>query len=257
MAETHLDIELADNILVGTFVPQGGASSFSLALLKQIDSFCERVEQHPDIRGAIITGSGKTFSIGTDLGQIEKGLSDFVQFRRYLDAFNATMHRLEMLPVPTVAAVNGMTRAGGLEIVLTCDFAVIADGAQIGDVHSAQFAIPAGGSTQRLPRCIGLARAKDLIWSGRFLTAAEAVEWGLCYEVVPAANLLLAAKDLLARFVDKPRPCLSETKSLILRSETMSMIDGVELEIQAFLYYVQNYPFVRTAFEEFRDRKRS
>lgn len=255
MAETRFEVELIGNILRGTFTPQGGASSFSTALLAQIDQFCARAEQDSEVRAAIITGTGRTFSIGTDLDQIEKGLGDFVQFRRYLDAFNATMHRLETLPIPTVAAVNGLTRAGGLEIVLTCDFAVIAEDARIGDVHSAQFALPAGGSTQRLPRAIGMARAKDLIWSGRFLSAAEAVEWGLCYKAVPQAGLIEAAEAIVAGFTDKPRACIAESKSLMRRSDTMSIDDGAELEIHAFLHYVQNYPFVRDAFETFRNSK--
>lgn len=255
MAKTDFRTDRQGDILVGTFVPEGGAASFSLPLLAQIDAFCGQIEQDESIRAAIITGTGKTFSIGTDLGQIERGLGDFLQFRRYLDAFNATMHRLEKLPVPTVAAVNGMTRAGGLEIVLCCDFAIIAAGALIGDIHSAQFALPAGGSTQRLPRKIGMERAKALIWNGQFLSAAESVEWGLCYRAVPADTLMAEATALLATFIDKPRPCLAESKSLMARSQSMSLEDGVELEIQAFLHYVQNYPFVRNAFEQFQKAK--
>ena len=255
MAKTNFRTERQGDILVGTFAPEGGAASFSLPLLAQIDAFCKQVEHDQSIRAAIITGTGKTFSIGTDMGQIERGLGDFLQFRRYLDAFNATMHRLEKLPVPTVAAVNGMTRAGGLEIVLCCDFSIIAQGALIGDIHSAQFALPAGGSTQRLPRKIGMERAKALIWNGQFLSATESVEWGLCYRAVPADGLIAEAKALLATFIDKPRPCLAESKSLMARSQSMSMEDGVELEIQAFLHYVQNYPFVRNAFEEFRAKQ--
>lgn len=257
MAKTDFRIEKQGDILVGTFTPEGGASSFSMALLAQIDTLCEQVEQDQTIRAAIITGTGKTFSIGTDMSQIERGLGDFLQFRRYLDAFNGTMHRLEKLPVPTIAAVNGMTRAGGLEIVLCCDFAIIAEGALIGDIHSAQFALPAGGSTQRLPRKIGMERAKDLIWNGQFLSAEESVEWGLCYRKVAADALLDEARALLATFIDKPRPCLAESKSLMARSQSMSLEDGVELEIQAFLHYVQNYPYVRNAFEEFREMKRA
>ena len=158
-----------------------GVHSFSLDLLGDIDTFLDRIDADRDIRGKIIAAKGKVFSLGTDLTQIERGLADFVQFRHYLDRFNAVMNRLENAPVPTVAAVDGLTRAGGIEIVLACDLSVIARSARIGDVHSAQFAIPAGGSTQRLPRRIGMPRAKDLVWSGRFLDAAEAVDWGICH----------------------------------------------------------------------------
>lgn len=251
MPETDLRIEQVGGVLVGTLMPQGGASSFSLGLLAQLDEFCARAEQG-DVRAVVISGTGRTFSIGTDLDQIGTGLADFQQFRRYLTAFKATMDRLERLPVPTVAAVNGLTRAGGLELLLVCDLAVVARDARIGDAHSPQFAIPAGGSTQRLPRRIGMPRAKDLIWSGRFLTADEAVDWGLCHVAVDPEALMDETMRLVATYTDKPAECIAASKDLLLRSLTMSVDDGCELEIQTFLHYVQNTPYVRTAFEEFQ-----
>jgi enoyl-CoA hydratase/carnithine racemase len=251
MADTRLSIARDGDILIATLVPGGSVSAFSHALLADIERFCGGVETDHSIKGALITGSGRTFSIGSDIGQIQTGLADPPAFRAYLDAFNHAMDRLEALPVPSVAAVNGMTRAGGLELVLACDLAVIAEGVPIGDVHSAQFAIPAGGSTQRLPRRVGLPRAKELIWSGRFLSATEAVEWGLCYAAVPPERLMDEARRLLATFTDKPRPCLSEIKQLVARSETMSQSDGIELEIQAFLNYVTGQPYVRDGIAAF------
>ncbi|WP_195908488.1 enoyl-CoA hydratase/isomerase family protein [Novosphingobium sp. Gsoil 351] len=252
MAGTRLEASRKGPLLYGTFAQERGVHSFSLDLLDDIDRFLDLIDDERDIRAAIVTARGKVFNLGTDKTQIESGLRDFVQFRRYLDRFNDTMDRLERAPVPTIAAVNGLTRAGGIEIVLACDVTVIAKSARIGDVHSAQFAIPAGGSTQRLPRRIGLPRAKDLIWSGRFLDAAEAVEWGLCHALADDDALLQTAEALAATYIDKPRQCLFESKSLINRSVTMAPADGIELEKQQFLHYVQNYPYVRDAFEAFQ-----
>lgn len=256
MGETDLRVELTGGILRATLVPSGGASSFTAGLLGRLDDLCARAERDGNVRAVVLTGTGRTFSIGTDVDQIAAGLADFRQFRGYLHAFKATMHRLEALPVPTVAAVNGLTRAGGLELVLACDVAVIAADARIGDGHSAQFAIPAGGSTQRLPRRIGDARAKDLLWSGRFLAADEAVAWGLCQRVCAPDELLATADALVATWVDKPRACLAEIKDLVARSATTSVDDGAELEIAAFLHYVQNEPYVRDAFAEFLRTRR-
>lgn len=255
MAGTSLAVERKGAILHGRFTQARGVHSFSLSLLDELDDFLDRIEADADIRAAIVTAQGRIFSLGTDMTQIESGLADFRQFRHYLDRFNDVMDRLERAPVPTIAAINGLTRAGGIEIVLACDLAVIARTAQIGDVHSAQFAIPAGGSTQRLPRRIGLPRAKDLIWSGRFLDAREAVDWGLCHELVDDEALIARAEALAATYIDKPRQCLFESKTLINRSVTMTIADGVELEKQQFLHYVQNYPYVRDAFEAFRASK--
>jgi enoyl-CoA hydratase/carnithine racemase len=255
MGDTRLSVEQRDGVLCGRFAEARGVHSFSLSLLDEIDRFLNRIERDPEIRAAIFTAEGRIFSLGTDMTQIERGLADFTQFRHYLDRFNDVMDRLERAPVPTVAAVNGLTRAGGIEIVLACDVAVIARSARIGDVHSAQFAIPAGGSTQRLPRRIGLPRAKDLIWSGRFLDAAEAVDWGMCHALAEDDALMEAAEALIATYIDKPRQCLFESKSLINRSVTMTPADGIELEKQQFLHYVRNYPYVRDAFESFRAGK--
>jgi enoyl-CoA hydratase/carnithine racemase len=255
MSRTRFEITQKGPVLYGLFVRDKGPSAFTEDLLAEIDDFSARIEADPEIRAGIIASSGRVFSLGTDLEQLERGFADPHVFRRYLIAFNRTMDRIERLPVPIVAAVNGMARAGGLEVVLAADVAIIADDALIGDAHSAQNAIPAGGSTQRLPRRVGAPRAKELTWSGRFMSAAEAVEWGLCYKMVPAAELMSAVEALVATFVDKPRPCLSEIKNLIGRSETMSMSDGVELEIASFLLYVQNHPYVRDTFEAFQATK--
>jgi enoyl-CoA hydratase/carnithine racemase len=103
---------------------------------------------------------------------------------------------------------------------------------------------------------VGMARAKELTWSGRFMPAAEAVDWGLCYKAVPASELMAATEALVATFTDKPRPCLYEIKHLIARSDTMAIEDGVELEIASFLLYVQNHPYVRDGFEAFQASKK-
>ena len=257
MAGTRLAVEQRGPVLYGRFTEARGVHSFSLPLLDEIDAFLGRVEQEEEIRAAVLTAEGRIFSLGTDMTQIETGLGDFRQFRHYLDRFNQVMDRLERAPVPTIAAVNGLTRAGGIEIVLACDLAVIARSARIGDAHSAQFAIPAGGSTQRLPRRIGLPRAKDLIWSGRFLDASDAVAWGLCHALAEDAALLETAEKLAATYIDKPRQCLLESKALVNRSLTMAQADGIELEKQQFLHYVQNYPYVSDAFQAFRADRES
>lgn len=253
---TRFEVSRKGPVLNGRFVRADGPNTFTEELLAEIDAFSERIETDPDIRAGIVGGTGPVFSIGTDLVQLQRGFDDPHAFRRYLVAFNRTMARIEALPVPIVAAVNGMARAGGLEIVLACDLALIADHAVIGDAHAAQHAIPAGGSTQRLPRRVGMARAKELTWSGRFLPAAEAVAWGLCLKAVPAAELMDATEALVATFVDKPRPCLHEIKQLIARSDTLPLADGVDLEIASFLLYVQNHPYVRDGFEAFLASRR-
>ena len=255
MAGTRLEAHREGPLLYGTFTQEKGVHSFNLQLLDDLDRMLDLIDGDPEIRAVIITARGRIFNLGTDMSQIEKGLADFTQFRHYLDRFNDTMDRLERAPVPTIAAVNGLTRAGGIEIVLACDISVIARSARIGDVHTAQSAIPAGGSTQRLPRRIGLPRAKDLIWSARFLEAKEAVEWGLCHALAEDEALLETAEALAATYIDKPRQCLFECKSLINLSVTMTPQDGVELEKQQFLHYVQNYPYVRDSFAAFQSAK--
>ena len=150
--------------------------------------------------------------------------------RRLQAAFTA----IAKIPKPVVAAVSGYALGGGLELALCADFRVAGEGARLGQPEILLGVIPGAGGTQRLPRLIGPARAKDIIYTGRFVSAAEAREIGLVDQLVPDAEVYQAARDLVARYATGP--------ALALRAAKQAIDDGLEtdlgtgLEIERLLF---------------------
>lgn len=152
------------------------------------------------------------------------------------------------MPIPTVAAVNGFARAGGFELALACDLMIVAEDAKIGDNHAHVGVMPGGGATQRLPRRIGEQRAKELIWTARWLTGIEAVEYGLALRAVPGARLMTAVEELLDDLRGKPRACLAAVKRAMRDGQGLPIDDAIEVEIKQFVAYMGGEPFAREGF---------
>jgi enoyl-CoA hydratase len=134
------------------------------------------------------------------------------------------------IPKPVVAAVSGYALGGGLELALCADFRVAGAGARLGQPEMLLGVIPGAGGTQRLPRLIGPARAKDIIYTGRFVPAAEAREIGLVDKVVPDADVYQAARDLVARYATGPALALRAAKQAIDDGLDADLGTGLEIE---------------------------
>src|SRR6185437_5969707 len=172
-------------------------NALSVQLQAELGAAAAAVSSRPDIRAVVIYGGPKIFAAGADI----KEMADMsagqmaAQAVRLQDAFSA----LARIPKPTIAAVTGYALGGGLELALTADFRVLGDTARVGQPEILLGVIPGAGGTQRLPRLIGPAKAKDLIFTGRHVDAAEALAIGLADKVVPDAEVYQAARDLVAR----------------------------------------------------------
>src|SRR5439155_1074763 len=173
------------------------------------------VAADPQVKALVIPGAGdKAFCIGSDLEFLDEafGSGDFRLFRAYLERLNQIFFALEELPIPTIALVNGKARAGGFELMLACDLAIVAEEALIGDVHTPYGHMPGGGATQRAARRIGLQKALELIYTGRWLTGSEAVESGLALRAVPRAALRSEGEALVERLAMATRESLGFIK---------------------------------------------
>ncbi len=144
---------------------------------------------------------------------------------------------------------SAQARAGGFEIALACDLLIIADEARIGDNHTHVGVMPGGGSTQRLPRRIGEQRAKELIWSARWLSGQEAAAIGLALRSVPLADLSVAIEAVLAKLRQRPRATIDVVKRTIHAARDLPLADGIELEIQTFVEYMGTLPYAREGYE--------
>jgi enoyl-CoA hydratase len=159
------------------------------------------------------------------------------------------------LPVPTIALVQGFALAGGLELALACDMVIAAEDARLGDQHANFGLMPGGGSTQRLPRRIGMQRAMELLTSGRWLLGQEAADWGLVLRAVPAEALDEELEKLLASLRSKSRTGLSWIKSITQRGKDLPLREGVALEVSAFVQYFATSSHPREGIQAFKEKR--
>ncbi len=207
------------------------------------------------VSALVLTGSGRAFCAGADLDLIDGAGAEPGAFERFLEAVGATMRRLERLPLPTIAAINGPALAGGLELVLCCDLAIAAGGAKIGDAHANYGLLPGGGGTVRLPRRVGPALAKQLMFTGAFLEAEELRHSGLLNDVVPAERLLGAVDDLVAQIAHKSPLGLARMKQLADDALEQPVEVGLRAELLASSLHGRSADMAEglAAFREKRD----
>jgi enoyl-CoA hydratase/carnithine racemase len=180
----------------------------------------------------VIYGGEKVFAAGADIKEMEHmSYTDMVAHsRRLQSAFSA----LARIPKPTVAAITGYALGGGCELALTCDFRVAARNAKLGQPEILLGVIPGAGGTQRLARLVGPARAKDLVYTGRFVSADEALAMGLVDEVVEAEDVYAAARARAERYVGGPAFALRAAKEAIDRGLEVDLDTGLEIESMQF-----------------------
>ena len=177
------------------------------------------------VRAAVIYGGEKVFAAGADIKEMAEASYGRMaaDSRRLQAAFTAVAR----IPKPVVAAVTGYALGGGLELALCADFRVMGENARVGQPEILLGIIPGAGGTQRLPRLVGPARAKDIVFSGRFVGAEEALAIGLVDKVVPDAEVYDAAHALVARYARGP--------ALALRAAKQAIDDGLEVDLSTGL----------------------
>jgi enoyl-CoA hydratase len=180
----------------------------------------------------VVGGGGANFGTGADLDEIGEARRDKESLRRFIEQGVRTLTRLERSPLPVVGAVQGYCLAGGIEIMMACDVIFAAAAARIGDQHARYGLIPGWGGTQRLPRLVGLRRSLDLMFSGRWLSAAEARDWGLVNYVVEDAQLFDEAFAYAAKLAKKSPDGLAAMKRLARQGLDRPLGEGLRLEVE-------------------------
>ena len=185
-----------------------------------------------NVRALVVWGGERIFAAGADVKEMTS--LDAVSMYRYIGRFQDVFTRLEQLPVVTIAAVNGYALGGGCELALACDLRICADDARLGQPEILLGVMPGAGGTQRLPRLVGGGRAKELIYSGRFVEAEEAKAIGLVNEVVPAGDVYSRAVTLAEGYAAGPTVALMAAKHAIQGGLQTDMTTGLMLERQGF-----------------------
>ena len=197
---------------------------FSTPLL---NDFIEALEviRHSKVKVLVITGEGNTFMAGADI----KEMSDFTpgQATDFSRLFHTALNRVEEFPRPVIAGVNGFALGGGCELILACDIVIASESVVFGQPEVNLGIIPGAGGTQRLAVRIGKMRAKELIFTGRRVSAQEALSIGLINKVVPKDELMREVMSLAETIASKSSQCLEASKALISSG-------SLEKEIEAF-----------------------
>jgi enoyl-CoA hydratase/carnithine racemase len=208
-------------------------------MLGDLDAVIDDVAADPAIRTLLVTGAGRAFSAGGDLKKYVALQKDPVEFPRFVSELHRIFGRLRSLAIPAVALVNGVAAAGGLELILNCDFALVAESARIGDGHLNFGQMGGGGVLTLLPRVIGRSRAAELLFSGRFLSASEAVQWGLASRCVPDDELLDAGLDFAREVAVKSPLAVANAKQVMnqLWADNGSVDAALRYELERDAFY--------------------
>ncbi len=177
---------------------------------REIGEAVDAAADDANVRALVVWGGERIFAAGADIKEMAD--LDAVSMYRYIGRFQDVFTRLEQLPVVTIAAVNGYALGGGCELALACDLRIVADDARLGQPEILLGVIPGAGGTQRLPRLVGAGRAKELVYSGRFVEPDEALAIGLVNEVVAPADVYARAVERAEAFAAGPRVALMAAK---------------------------------------------
>jgi len=203
-------------------------NALDAAVQESIRAAATEAAERRDVAAVIVYGGEKVFAAGADIKQMQAmSYTDMVDRS---GALQSSLSAVAHIPKPTVAAITGYALGGGLELALCCDFRVCADDAKLGQPEILLGIIPGAGGTQRLPRLVGPARAKDLIFSGRFADAAECLAIGLVDEVVPPGEVYAAARRRVERYVGGPAYALRAAKEAVDRGIEVDLDTGLEIE---------------------------
>ena len=232
------DVDRRDNVLYATMNQVQRLNSITEDWLSDLDSIVGIVEQDQSIKALVIRGSGRAFSVGLDQHLLDKAFDDGEYFASVLSRLGGILLRIEELNAPVVAAVNGLARAGGFELILCCDVVIVAENAKVGDAHTAFGVVPGGGSSFRLPRIVGSMRAKEIFFSGRWMQSTELVQLGIAMKSVPDTSLDQAVEECLGWLTDKSRNCLGSVKRQMLGTAAVPASEAIAIEREIFLSYV-------------------
>jgi enoyl-CoA hydratase len=191
----------------------------------------DRLEASSAVSVGVLHGAGRAFAAGADIEDyVDISVHDY---RAFMDVGRAVTDRVASLRTPVIAAVQGFALGGGFELVLACDLVIAADNARFGLPESKLGLVPGGGATQRLPRLVGRLRATELMITGRFLTADEALAWGVVNRVVPKGELIAGAEELAAAVVAQAPEAVSVIKRIVREGADAPLATALSLEQDA------------------------
>jgi len=204
----------------------------TVALTKSLDRALDSIESDPDVRCVVLTGTGdRAFCAGSDVKEFESLQGRVGEGKLLLE--KAVYRRMARLPVPTIAAIQADALGGGLELALCCDLRVADERAKLGLPEVRLGVIPGSGGTQRLPRIVGIAKAKELILMGEIIGASDALEIGLVNRVARAGHALEEAMAMAETIAERGPLAVREAKHALDLAGDMPLDEGLARELDA------------------------
>jgi enoyl-CoA hydratase len=231
MSDDLVKLEVADGVATVTLNRPKALNALSSALRLALIATFEKLQADPDVAVAILTGEGRAFCAGVDLKELG-GEVDPASFVSSTDPKGNPCPALASFDRPLIVAVNGVAVTGGFELALCGDFIVAAESARFGDTHARVGLVPGWGLSQKLSRLIGLARAKEMSFTGNFLSAREAEAWGLVNRVVPDAELMTACRKLAADIRSCQGAAIRTVKRMYDEGFATTLEEGMRLEVE-------------------------
>ena len=241
MTEVLRKEQMGDGILLLTLNRPEAMNCFNTELLGALAAAIEEAHFDPSLRCLVITGARKgddpsrwAFSTGADLKERRTMTPD--QVRRFLFTIRNTFTAVEQVRVPVIAAINGFAFGGGTELALACDLRIASHNVQMGLTETSLAIIPGAGGTQRLPRIVGIAKAKELIYTARRIDAEQALAIGLVNKVVPPEQLMPSVLDLAREIAQNGPVGVAQAKFALNYGIEASL--GVALPLESKAYEV-------------------
>jgi enoyl-CoA hydratase len=224
--------EMLDGVAFLTINRPQVLNALNSSLLLEMNDFLDDAEQRTDMRVMVITGEGKAFVAGADIAEMS-GLNP-QQALLFAQKGQATLERLENLPFPVIAAVNGYALGGGCELAMSCDFRIASKTAKFGQPEMSLGLIPGYAGTQRLTKIAGLGNALYLILTGETITAEDALRIGLVQKVTEPENLIDETMNLARKIASNGSRALSKAKEVIRKGAGMEFREAMQLEAEGF-----------------------
>lgn len=229
MDNQNVLFEKSNAIAIVTINRPEALNALNRTIVDQLDSVVEQIAGDKQIRTVVFTGGESHFVAGADIKEMMNGTPEFARSFSFKDTYS----KIESLEIPTIAAIAGFALGGGMELALTCDFRIAKSNARLGLPEITLGIFPGAGGTQRLPRLIGMARAKEMIMLGGIVDAATALSYGLVNWVVED-SLLEESLKIAAKLAKLPPIAMRQAKQLIQQGWDSDLKTGMEFEAVAW-----------------------
>lgn len=233
MSDTSLVAVSTDGHVATLVINNPPANLLSMAVMTELNAALERLSQETAVKAVVVTGAGSFFVAGADIKEIA-ALGSASDGERAARLGQGVFEKIAGLPVPVIAAINGICLGGGTELALACHLRIASERARLALPEVTLGIMPGFGGTQRLPRLVGPARALEIILTGEMIPAAAAQVIGLVNKVVPDAELLTQSQGLAKKIAAKSRPALVAILRAVRDGLSLPLADGLALESKLF-----------------------